>query len=108
LITDNFCTIQSKFVNSRAIENVSNFIFVSNNYLPIKNEYGDRRYVIFKTSNACKNNFEYCDGLNKTFMNDFFHMLYDFFINRDINYFNARIIPIMDIKNDIIESFKES
>jgi hypothetical protein len=35
-------------------------------------------------------------------------MLYYFFINRDINDFNARIIPITDIKNDIIESCKES
>jgi hypothetical protein len=28
LITDNTCTIESKFVNSPSIENVSNFIFV--------------------------------------------------------------------------------
>jgi putative DNA primase/helicase len=67
LITDNTCTIESKFVNSRTIDNVSNFIFVSNNYLPIKIENGDRRYVIFKTSNECKNNFEYFDGFYKTF-----------------------------------------
>jgi hypothetical protein len=61
LITDNICTIESKFVNSRAIENVINFIFVSNNYLSIKIENGDRRYVIFTTSDACKNNVEYFD-----------------------------------------------
>jgi hypothetical protein len=41
--------IESNFVNSRFIENVSNFIVISNNYLPIKIEKGDRRYVIFKT-----------------------------------------------------------
>jgi hypothetical protein len=35
LITDNTCTIESKFVNSRSFDNVSNFIFVSNNYLLI-------------------------------------------------------------------------
>jgi hypothetical protein len=35
LITDNTCTIESKFVNSRTIENVSTFIFAFNNYLPI-------------------------------------------------------------------------
>jgi putative DNA primase/helicase len=51
LITDNTCTIESKFINSRTIDNISNFIFVSNNSLPIKIENGDRRYVIFKTSN---------------------------------------------------------
>jgi phage/plasmid-associated DNA primase len=42
LITDGPCTIESKFVNSRSIENVSYFIFVSNNYLPIKMKNGDR------------------------------------------------------------------
>jgi putative DNA primase/helicase len=41
LITDNTCTIESKFINSRTIDNVSNFIFVSNNCLPIKIENGD-------------------------------------------------------------------
>jgi hypothetical protein len=71
LITDNICTIESKFVNSRTIDNVSNFIFVSNNYLSIKIENGDRRYVIFKTSTECKNNFEYFDKLNKTFTHEF-------------------------------------
>jgi hypothetical protein len=74
LITDNTCTIESKFVNSRTIDNISIFIFGSNNYLPIKIENGDRRYVIFKTSNACKNNFEYLVGLNKTFTHDFYNI----------------------------------
>jgi hypothetical protein len=67
LITDNTFTIESKFVNSRTIDNVSNFIFVSNNFLPIKIENGDRKYVIFTTSNEWKNNFEYFDKLNKKF-----------------------------------------
>jgi putative DNA primase/helicase len=75
LITDNTCTIESKFVNSRTIDNVSNFIFVSNNYLPLKIENGDRRYVIVKTSNECKNNFEYFDGLNKILTHEFYSTL---------------------------------
>jgi hypothetical protein len=65
---------------------------------------GDRRYVIYKTSNECKNNFEYFDKLNKAFT----HELYNFFINRYLTDFNARLIPITDIKNDLIESCKES
>jgi hypothetical protein len=36
LITDNTFIIESKFVNSQVIDNVSNFIFVSNNYLTLK------------------------------------------------------------------------
>jgi hypothetical protein len=108
LITDNICTIVSKFVNEGSLENVSNFIFVSNNYLPIKIENGDRRYVIHKTSDACKNHFEYFDGLNKTITHDFFNMLYNCSLSKDIIDFNARIIPITDIKNYMIESCKES
>jgi hypothetical protein len=108
LITDNICTIESKFVNARAIEKVTNFIFISNNYLSIKIENGDRRYVIFKTSDSCKNNFEYFDGLHKTFTQEFYYTLYNCLISRDLNNFNARIIPITDIKNDMIESCKES
>jgi hypothetical protein len=76
--------------------------------LPIKIENGDIRYVIFKTSNVCKNNFEYFDELNKTLYQDLYYTLYNFFINRDIANFNPRIIPIRDIKNDMIESYKES
>jgi hypothetical protein len=78
LITDNTCTIESKFVNSWPIEKVSNFIFVSNYYLPIKIENRDPRYVIFKTSDVCKNNFEYFDALNKPFTQDFYYALYNF------------------------------
>jgi hypothetical protein len=44
LVTDNIFTIEAKFANLRVLENVSNFIFISNNYLPIKFENGDRRY----------------------------------------------------------------
>jgi hypothetical protein len=110
LITDNTYTIESKFVNSRTNGNVSNFIFVSNNYLSIKIENGDRRYVIFKTSNECKNNFDFFDGLNKTVTHEFYYTLYKYFINRDLTEpsFTPRLIPITDIKNDMIESCKES
>jgi hypothetical protein len=38
----------------------------------------------------------------------FYNELYNFFINRDLTNFNPRLIPIMDIKNDMIESCKES
>ncbi|GMO20361.1 MAG: hypothetical protein Ta2E_11570 [Mycoplasmoidaceae bacterium] len=48
LITDKHCTIESKYRNTRTIENVSNFIFVSNNFLPIKIENWDRRYIVLK------------------------------------------------------------
>jgi hypothetical protein len=48
LITDYYCTIESKYMNPRTIDNVSNFIFVSNNVLPIKIENGDRLILFLK------------------------------------------------------------
>jgi hypothetical protein len=108
LITDNICTVESKFVNSRAIENVSNCIFVSNNYLPIKIENGDRRYVIFKTCNSWKIIFNtLMDWIWHLHKSSIMHYII-FFMSRVINDFKARIIPITDIKNDKIESCKES
>jgi hypothetical protein len=46
--------------------------------------------------------------LKKTFTHEFYNELYNYFINRDLADFNARVIPITDIKNDMIESCKES
>jgi hypothetical protein len=50
----------------------------------------------------------YFDVLYKTFTHEFYCTLYNYFINRDITDFNTRVIPITDIKNDMIESCKES
>jgi hypothetical protein len=46
--------------------------------------------------------------MNKTFKQEFYNVLYNYFINKDLTDFNARLIPIKDIKNDMIESCKES
>jgi phage/plasmid-associated DNA primase len=40
LITDNTCTIESKFVNAPVIENVSNYKFVANYYVPLRLRIG--------------------------------------------------------------------
>jgi hypothetical protein len=47
LITHYTGTIESKFVNSWTIDNVSNFIFISNNYSPLRlrMEIGDMLYL---------------------------------------------------------------
>jgi hypothetical protein len=75
---------------------------------PLRLRMEIRRYVKFKTSNECKNNFDYFDKLNKTFTHEFYNELYNVFMSREITDFNARLIPIKDIKNDRIESCKES
>jgi hypothetical protein len=85
LITDHFCRIESQFVNIRSINNISNFIFVSNNHLPIKNEKEDPRYLLFKYSHDVKVNFDYFTNLNNQFDKLFFQQLTCFFFRMKLN-----------------------
>src|SRR6056297_1253006 len=48
-VTDEFLTINQKFKDLKYMRNYAQFIFVSNNSVPIKVESGDRRYSIFKS-----------------------------------------------------------
>jgi hypothetical protein len=73
---DRFCTIALKFVNIRSISSISNFIFVSNNQIPIKIENSDRRYFVFKCSDDVKGNFSYFANLNDQFDELFYRRLF--------------------------------
>lgn len=109
LITDRFCTIESKPSNIRNVNKVSNFIFVSNNHLPIKIKHGDRRYLVFKFSDDAKGNFSYLSKLNNQFDELFYQQLFSYFKNEvELTHFNLRIIPEADIKIEMINAYKES
>jgi hypothetical protein len=109
LISDNEINIESKYINTRKIQNVSNFIFVSNNLLPINIECSDRRYIVYKISNSYKNNSEYLNNLNNLFNTDlFYNNLFLFFKNYDISKYNSRIILIIEMKTQMIDACKES
>jgi hypothetical protein len=108
LITNRKCNIESKYLNIGTRDNISNFIFVSNNYLPIKIENNDRRYSVFKYSDIYKNKFEYFDKLNNIFTYDFYINLFRYFLKYDISFFNLRIILMTHMKYEIMEACKES
>jgi hypothetical protein len=109
LITDNEINIESKYINTRKIQNVSNFIFVSNNLLPINIESSDRKYIVYKTSNNSKNNFEYFNNLNIIFnTNEFYNKLLSYFKNYNKSNYNPRIIPISEMKIEMMDACKES
>jgi len=108
LITEKTIRYDSKYVNVRDGENVSNFIFVSNNIIPLRIETGDRRYVVTHCSNEVKGNNEYFDKLHSTFTKKFYKHLFTFFLNRDLSKWNKRLIPATDLRNDLIDSCKES
>jgi hypothetical protein len=48
------------------------------------------------------------DGLNNKFKKDFYGVLYNYLICWDLKEFYSMIILMSDIKNDMIESCKES
>jgi hypothetical protein len=108
LITDKKINVESKYLNIREIKNVSNFIFVSNNSMPIKIDHRDRRYVVCKCSDIYKNNFEYFSNLYKTFTHDFYINLFRYFKEYNILNFERRIIPITIMKHEIMQACKES
>ena len=63
VITDTKININQKNEPERLAENVANFIMVSNNNVPIKIETTDRRYLVTKTSDKHRCDFEYFDKL---------------------------------------------
>ena len=63
-VTDSFLSINRKFKDTIYVRNYSQWIFVTNNYIPLKIEKGDRRYNVFK-SKKLKNGRELISNLIK-------------------------------------------
>ena len=104
IITDKTIRINEKFQPRRTAENVSNFIFVSNNAYPVKIESGDRRYVVLACNGKYKGNQKYWSNLFSLFTNEFYENLMTYFMKHDIKEFNPRIIPMTEAKQDLIEA----
>ena len=79
VITDKKTNINQKNEPERLCENVCNFIMVSNNNVPIKIESTDRRYVVTKTSDKHRGDFDYFDNLCDSFTPEFYENLFTFF-----------------------------
>jgi hypothetical protein len=110
LITDRFSTIESKFFNIWSINNVSNFIILRNNHLSIKIENSEWRYLWLKWCDDINDNFGYSsDFYNQFEHNEFYRQLFCYLKNEiEPTYFNLRIIPVIDIKLEMMDSCKES
>lgn len=106
LITERILNIEQKYEIPRITENVSNFIMISNNEVPLKIETSDRRYLVLHTSDEHKQDFKYFSELAKTFTKEFYESLFSFFMTMDIKDFNLRMIPITEAKKDIINASK--
>lgn len=107
-ITDDSITINRKNVTPYKIENVSNFIIVTNDNNPISIEVGDRRYVVLDVSDKMKNNVDYFNKLFASLTDDFYKNLFNYFRTYDIKDFDPSIIPNTERKNHIINSNRDS
>ena len=109
IITENTVMYESKYLNSRRGENVSNFIFLSNHDLPIKIEDADRRYVCLKASPKYRQNFNYFGKLAHILdQPGFMQNLFTFFLHRDLSKFHPRMIPMTETKKEMIQASKDS
>lgn len=107
-ITDELVTINRKNVNPYKVENVSNFIIVTNDKNPIWIEEGDRRYVAIDVSDKMKDNVDYFNELFDSLTDEFYKNLFNYFRLCDIKDFNPRVIPNTERKSHIIDSNKDS
>ena len=108
VITDSKININQKNEPERLAENVANFIMVSNNNIPIKIETTDRRYLVTKTSDKHRGDFDYFDKLCDGFNQDFYENLFTFFMMLDTKNYNLRKIPSTESKENIIEASMSS
>lgn len=102
IITDKYININGKFKEMRLAENVSNYIMVSNNTVPVTIELTDRRYMVLNTSKEHMQDKVYFGALNKTIETEgFYENLFTYFMNLDISEFNVFKIPITEAKQNI-------
>lgn len=108
MITDEEITINAKFKDPYAIENVSNFIIVSNSDNPVIIEEKDRRYVVFEVSGKYIKDDDYFDKLCDSLNDEFYKNLFNYFRLLDISGFKASKIPMTSQKTKIINKTKDT
>ena len=109
IITDSTIRVSEKFEPARTIENVCNFIFVSNHSKPLIIPPNDRRYLVLNVNGKFRNTpfLTRIRALTKEKYEEstsFYENLLTFFMKRDISKFNPIDIPMTDAKRDIIEA----
>ena len=109
-ITKEFHEENEKNKTMLRVKNVSDIIICSNNEETIKVNEFDRRYLITKLNPQMRGNHEYFDNLKKykdTSTNEFLH-LYNYLLRYDISSFNPRIIPMTEVKQEMINEMEDS
>jgi len=105
LITEPYITIEPKGLEPYLIDNLCNFIFMTNNKNSIKIEKGDRRYVVFEINENKIGDFKYWDYMHKEVFteqvaNNFFKYLIDIDDDNEM-VVNLREIPNTKIREEM-------
>lgn len=105
-VTDEFLSINRKFKDTIYVKNFSQWIFISNNDMPLKIEKGDRRYTVFK-SKKLKDGFTLISNLLKNLEDELISFLHELkTIKIDYNYVAT---PLMnDAKLDLLKLSQNS
>lgn len=108
-ITEEKQIIEGKYQNARVIDDYSGFIFLTNNYNPIKVDEHSRRYAIFEASSKYKGNTEFFNKFIKKFYNDeVANIVYTTLLKRDLSNFDITQFPRTKLLYKIIEISKDS
>ena len=106
LISEDCIEIERKGIDAEKRRIFANFIFVSNNEMPIRVDDKDRRYMILRPSAVHgKDDRDYWTDAfyNLKEDNAFLSQLYSYYMNLDIGYYNPTAIPVTLAKEEIIE-----
>ena len=88
MITEPTENVREKYVKAIVIKSFCRLQFLSNNYIVVKLEDGDRRFVILEVSDEKKGDTDYWDRINNWLDNDFnIRKLYDYLMKIDISTF---------------------
>ena len=108
IITEKVSTVEAKYMEPRMVENVVNLIILSNHFDPVKVENGDRRYVVCNTNETHKDDQDYFGAIIDTFTEEFYQNLFTYFMKRNLDGVNLRILPKTEAKAALIEANKSS
>lgn len=108
LITESTFDVRKKFHDVKHMENVANFIFLSNNFAPVKIDEDDGRYCVIEVSNDKRGDTKYFEKLYSSFSLEFYNNLLTYFLKLDISNFDPSRIPMTDAKRAIIDFCKST
>ena len=103
LITESSIDFNQKHKDAINGKNFANFIFVSNNFIPMRIDLDDRRFCVIEVSPDYKDDKEYFVSLLQSIeVPGFYENLITFFLSIDIADWNPAEIPYTEAKERII------